>query len=157
LAKRTVKEIIEDWVFSVWKQDLPRTFHARRDAYYRLFATFAQEGYSWDDVGLYEEKYIKSFTVGTKGTGTQKKEWNEYADKHILDAKVNAFGVRGKIADSLPVKEEPLNEVNHPTPERIREAALPDNGKLKEHVPNQRDLEAIDKNFKFEVTDEDIE
>jgi len=153
LAKRSIKEIIEDWEFSVWKAEYPRTFQSRRDAYYRLFNTLKQEGYGWEDFSPSDDKYIKSFTVGDKGTGQQRHQWTKYADKHILDAKIQYFGTRGKIApaEALPeeksVSEEEI-KIQEPVP-------LPN--KLKEYVPSQKALEAIDKSFKFEVSDEDIE
>ena len=163
MAKRTVKEIIEDWVFSVWKEELPRTFQTRRDAYYRLFNTLAQEGYGWDDVSVHDEKYLKSFTVGKKGTGQQKAEWGEYADKHILDAKIHAFGTRGEIAQ-VRQKASPVQKLLDPysVPKEVREAETEEpqpeqrRGRFKEYVPNPKNLEVIDKMFRFEFTDEDI-
>jgi len=151
LAKRSVREIIEDWAFSVWKEELPRTFHTRRDAYYRLFDTLAQEGYGWDDVSLQDDKYIKSFTVGKKGTCQQRAEWNEYADKHILDAKIHSFGTRGAIADS---KSRPKGPEKQPEAEAAAEEPKP--SKFKKYVPDPKNLEEIDKMFRFQFTDEDI-
>jgi hypothetical protein len=155
LAKRTVTEVIEDWVFSVWKQELPRTFQARREAFYRLFDTLKEEGYGWNDVGGIEDRYIKSFTVGNKGTGQQKKEWNEWADKHILDAKIHSFGTRGKIAGAREVENTaPPEGEKTDAPAQETESRSP---KLKDYVPNSKALDDIDKMFKFDFTDEDIE
>lgn len=158
MNKRTPSIIIEDWAFSVWKVNRPSSFEDRRAAYFQLFATMSEEGYSWEDVGLMEERLIKSYTLmgGNKIKPSQKKEREEAIEKYILEAKMAFFGPRGAISKMDPKfnfekKEDgsiwPVKEENPPQEEKAR----------KHFIPDKKEIEKFESMFKFDLTLEDLE
>jgi len=162
LAKRSIEEVIDEWYFSVWREDRPGTPQEREASYNRLFDTLSNvEGYGWDDWSIHHDKLIKEHTVGNKGTASKRAEWTKAADIYIKKAKIKWFGTRGEIASGTgpgkAVAPTQVTEQGAPSNEESIEQAPPKESKLKEYVPNQKALEEIDKNFKFEFTDEDIE
>jgi len=162
LNKRTPREIIEDWVFTVWKIVRPSSFDSRQECYFMLFNTFAEEGYSWENIGSLEEKVIKSFTVPNKGTKAEKDFWNESADKYILQAKMAAFGPRGKIASGerkFSAEEEELKDKFKKEEEAkaIKKEKLEDLPPLPPKPASLTDKKLKEaEGFKFDLTIEDL-
>ena len=115
----------------------------------RLFETLKNYGFNRDDWMLSHAKLTKDYTVGKKGTGKQLQEWGEAADKHILDAMNKVYGNRVKIVESVDIKKV--------APKKVEKIEAEPKQPPKDYKPNDRVLDYIDKNFKFEGTDEDLE
>jgi hypothetical protein len=152
--QKSLNFIIDQWAIHVWKQENPQNKDDRFDAYDRLFRTIISHGYKFDDIHESVKKQIKKHTVPTKGPKDKLEWWNKSANKHIEHAMANVFGPQVEIASSngvkLPVFENKPLEVK----EEIKEAIK--SKKYKEYIPDEKNLEFIDKNFKFEGSDEDL-
>jgi len=142
--------IIDQWGIHVWKQENPQNKDQRFDAYDRLFRTIVSHGYGFDDIHESVKRQIKKHTVPEKGPKDKMEWWSKSADKHIEHAMAVVFGPQIEIASSNGVKLPAFEQ----KPKQVEEQTI--ESKVKEHVPNEKVLEYIEKNFKFEGTDDDL-
>jgi hypothetical protein len=160
----SISEIVQEWYLNLWKVDRPNTSNGRFECYLRLFETIKQHGYARDDWSFMEERNLLEYTVNPR-KGTPKADvdrWTKAAKQHIAHAINQVYGARIKIAAAPATKPAPqyANADRHeadgccPTPEET--AAEPPKKKYKQYVPDEKALEEIDRNFKFEFTDDDL-
>jgi hypothetical protein len=160
--KRSVDKIIQQWTTLRWRDEMPRTREHRFALYLALFTQIRKDGYDHSDIMTHHKKLIKNNTVNKKGPSAKREYWNDSADKHIehainkvwedqielakSDQFMDSFSSGRKVPDTIQGAQGSVSQVG----------AMPSSKKLKEYVPDQKMLEFIDKNFKFEGTDEDL-
>jgi hypothetical protein len=149
--KKSLNFIIDQWAIHVWKKENPQNKDHRFDAFDRLFRTIQDHKYAFDDIHDSTKRYIKTHTVPKKGPKDKIEAWNKAADIHIEHAIAKVFGPQVEIAVSN--NEKLPNAV--PKSQPIEEQTI--QSKVREHVPNEKVLEYIEKNFKFEGDDSDLE
>lgn len=175
MAKRSIRDIITDWGFFVWRDEAPSNLRARQDAYQRLYTTFKLEGYTEDDITISDENFIREeFTVGSKKrVGSNWDRFNKAAKAHQLEAKKRVFGP-GFIASSeesssgKPYAKNreslDISNIANSTSESsdAKEKRVPEENekpsKYKLYEPDPKEIEKINQLFKFDgFTDEDLE
>lgn len=155
----SARQIVKDWKDAIWFKEKPDTVSARTECYDILANTLKEYGY---DLNVFTEgfkDYIRKSTVGSDKKKNHKDRLNAaeiYLDKMIT----KHFGTVTKFKRSSEnsVTEEKISDIK-PSEQstKVSDEINPSKSKFREYVPDPETLEFIEKNFRFEGTDEDFE